>query len=422
MFTSESNVSSSWSSNLISRSASFNSTVMQSAPASPSEVPDWHKFLGVALALISACLIGSSFVLKKKGLLDSHSLTGGNIPLNIMPKSKKSTAATNVASTSTDSILNNTPPTPSPLLEQHQDSSNSTLTDRSNDRSCNRSIDSSTHHDPLINSNRDNDSNSCDIIDAEPGSFSSSPEVVPFRRPSSSSRFSAKSNRSHTHKRNGTRSSSKRTSKISEHNHQVVNDDPSQPSQVLDSVTDSIDVVHSSEHPPPSPAALKKSDNEPAKSSDLEFLKSKMWWTGMLLMLFGEILNFVAYAFAPAVVVTPLGAGSVVISAVLSHIFLKEKLNFTAKIGCAQCLLGAILLVMNVPADFSTTTISSFWDRAITPGYLSYTAINVVAILVLIFYAVPRWGSKWPIIYITICSLMGSFVVVACQGTRLQIF
>jgi uncharacterized membrane protein len=74
----------------------------------------------------------------------------------------------------------------------------------------------------------------------------------------------------------------------------------------------------------------------------------------MLLMLVGEIFNFAAYAFgitygsfnflAPAVLVTPLGALSVVVAAFLSTIFLKERLNFAGKIGCGQCVVGAIII------------------------------------------------------------------------------
>lgn len=41
----------------------------------------------------------------------------------------------------------------------------------------------------------------------------------------------------------------------------------------------------------------------------------------------GEVLNFAAYAFAPATLVTPLGALSVLFSALLSRYFLGERLN-----------------------------------------------------------------------------------------------
>ncbi|KAJ3109573.1 hypothetical protein HDU96_007176 [Phlyctochytrium bullatum] len=146
------------------------------------------------------------------------------------------------------------------------------------------------------------------------------------------------------------------------------------------------------------------------------YLKNALWWLGLILMLVGELCNVAAYAFSPAILVTPLGAVSVVISAVLSDFFLKEKLNFSAKIGCAQCLLGAVLLVVNSPASNTTTTIQSFWNFALDPIFLAYFFANCAGLAYLIFYAAPRWGERWPLIYISICSIMGSFVVVSMQG------
>lgn len=46
----------------------------------------------------------------------------------------------------------------------------------------------------------------------------------------------------------------------------------------------------------------------------------------------GEAANFAAYAFAPASLVTPLGALSVLISAVLASKYLNEKLNLLGKV------------------------------------------------------------------------------------------
>lgn len=47
----------------------------------------------------------------------------------------------------------------------------------------------------------------------------------------------------------------------------------------------------------------------------------------------GEAANLLAYAFAPAALVTPLGALSVLVAAVLSSRFLNEKLNFIGKVS-----------------------------------------------------------------------------------------
>lgn len=51
-----------------------------------------------------------------------------------------------------------------------------------------------------------------------------------------------------------------------------------------------------------------------------------------LLVGIGEAANFAAYAFAPASMVTPLGALSVLVAAILSSRFLNEKLNLLGKV------------------------------------------------------------------------------------------
>ncbi|KAG5548792.1 hypothetical protein RHGRI_014219 [Rhododendron griersonianum] len=43
------------------------------------------------------------------------------------------------------------------------------------------------------------------------------------------------------------------------------------------------------------------------------YLYEPLWWAGMITMIGGEIANFAAYAFAPAILVTPLGALSIII-------------------------------------------------------------------------------------------------------------
>lgn len=43
------------------------------------------------------------------------------------------------------------------------------------------------------------------------------------------------------------------------------------------------------------------------------YLKNMKWWAGMMTMTLGEAANFAAYSYAPAILVTPLGAGSVLV-------------------------------------------------------------------------------------------------------------
>lgn len=102
----------------------------------------------------------------------------------------------------------------------------------------------------------------------------------------------------------------------------------------------------------------------------------------------GEVANFAAYAFAPAILVTPLGALSVLIgyvklckrllelacssnatgSAVLGSYFLSERLGLLGKIGCALCLVGSVVIVLHAPPDKEIESINVMLEYAIQPG------------------------------------------------------
>lgn len=49
-------------------------------------------------------------------------------------------------------------------------------------------------------------------------------------------------------------------------------------------------------------------------------------------------------------------------------------------------------------------------------GFLVYGSMAVIVSLVLVFYCGPRWGKKNMLVYITVCSLIGSISVVFTQG------
>ena len=146
------------------------------------------------------------------------------------------------------------------------------------------------------------------------------------------------------------------------------------------------------------------------------YLKNAYWWTGMTLMIIGEICNFVAYAFVDAILVTPLGALSVVITTILSAIFLKERLSFVGKIGCFLCIIGAVVIVMNAPAESSAATIQEMKSFVIAPGFLSYAGVVIVGCVFIALWAGPRYGKKSMLVYLSICSLIGGLSVVATQG------
>ncbi|CAG8983299.1 hypothetical protein HYALB_00002737, partial [Hymenoscyphus albidus] len=146
------------------------------------------------------------------------------------------------------------------------------------------------------------------------------------------------------------------------------------------------------------------------------YLKNTFWWTGMILMIIGEICNFVAYAFTDAILVTPMGALSVVITAILSAIFLKERLSMVGKVGCFLCIIGSVVIVLNAPESSSAATIQEMQAFVIAPGFLSYAGVIIIACSFTAWWAGPRYGKKTMMVYISICSLIGGLSVVATQG------
>lgn len=146
------------------------------------------------------------------------------------------------------------------------------------------------------------------------------------------------------------------------------------------------------------------------------YLKNWLWWTGMTLMIIGEICNFVAYAFVDAILVTPLGALSVVITTILSAIFLKERLSLVGKIGCFLCIIGSVVIAMNAPEESSASTIQHMKGFVIAPGFLTYAGLVIVGCIFTAFWAGPRYGKKSMLVYISICSWTGGLSVVATQG------
>lgn len=146
------------------------------------------------------------------------------------------------------------------------------------------------------------------------------------------------------------------------------------------------------------------------------YLKNWYWWTGMTLMIIGEICNFVAYAFVDAILVTPLGALSVVITTILSAIFLKERLSFVGKVGCFMCIIGSVVIVMNAPSQSSAATIQEMKHFVVAPGFLTYAGLVILGCTFLAFWAAPRYGKKSMLVYLSICSFIGGLSVVATQG------
>ncbi|KAK9713752.1 hypothetical protein RND81_06G049400 [Saponaria officinalis] len=153
-----------------------------------------------------------------------------------------------------------------------------------------------------------------------------------------------------------------------------------------------------------------------AGSGGYSYLYEPLWWIGMITMFVGEIANFAAYAFAPAILVTPLGAVSIIISATLAHIILRERLHIFGVLGCILCVVGSITIVLHAPQERQIESVAEVWDLATEPGFLLYAILVLILASILIVRFAPLYGQTHVMVYIGICSLVGSLSVMGVKA------
>lgn len=135
----------------------------------------------------------------------------------------------------------------------------------------------------------------------------------------------------------------------------------------------------------------------------------------------GEVLNFTAYMFAPASLVTPLGALSVIVAAILSSRFLNERLNLLGKLGCFLCIIGSTIIVIHSPKETEIADLQILIEKAKDTTFIVYVLVIFAISAFIAFVLGPRAGHKNVVIYIMLCSAIGSLTVMSCKALGLAI-
>ena len=142
------------------------------------------------------------------------------------------------------------------------------------------------------------------------------------------------------------------------------------------------------------------------------FTRLPLWWVGMLLNVFGELGNLVAYGFAPASVVTPVGSVGVFCNAILASFFLKEPLRKRDLVGLCFIVAGVVLIVMGVPEAPGVLTAHVIAHEVMPHprcwAYLLALSLGVAALLVL---ARLGYGKRYLLVYLLLCSLISSVTI-----------
>ncbi|XP_030073022.1 NIPA-like protein 2 isoform X2 [Microcaecilia unicolor] len=145
------------------------------------------------------------------------------------------------------------------------------------------------------------------------------------------------------------------------------------------------------------------------------YIKSKLWWCGILLMGIGELGNFAAYGFAPVILIAPLGCTSVIGSSVISLLFLQETLRASDLIGGTVAVTGTYLLVTfstNATEELTGVKIQQYvvrWE------FLLYLILEIIIFCVLLYFYKIK-DKKHIVIVLMLVALLASATVISVKA------
>ncbi|EFP10543.1 CRE-NIPA-1 protein [Caenorhabditis remanei] len=107
--------------------------------------------------------------------------------------------------------------------------------------------------------------------------------------------------------------------------------------------------------------------------------------------------------------------------AILSSRMLNERLNLLGSIGCALCLLGSTVIVIHSPKEEEVGSMAELALKMKDAGFLIYVILIILATGFIVVYVAPRYGHSNILVYISVCSLIGSLSVLSVKGLGLAI-
>ncbi|CAI0438410.1 unnamed protein product [Linum tenue] len=129
------------------------------------------------------------------------------------------------------------------------------------------------------------------------------------------------------------------------------------------------------------------------------YLLEPLWWVGMVTMTS-------SYKFD---------------SAILAHFMLNERLPRMGVLGCVSCIVGSVVIVLHAPQEQPLNSVEEVWNLATQPAFLIYVAATISTVLALVLHFEPRFGQTNMLVYLGICSLMGSITVVSIKAIGIAI-
>ncbi|KAJ9661734.1 hypothetical protein H2201_006405 [Coniosporium apollinis] len=145
------------------------------------------------------------------------------------------------------------------------------------------------------------------------------------------------------------------------------------------------------------------------------YLKSPYWWIGIVLMTVGEAGNFLAYGFAPASIVSPLGVVALISNCMIAPFMLGERFRKRDLLGVAIAVAGAVTVVLSAKDSNPKLGPDEIWRLIATWEFETYLGITIVCIVGLMVVS-KRYGEKSIFIDLGLVGLFGAYTALSTKG------
>ena len=149
-------------------------------------------------------------------------------------------------------------------------------------------------------------------------------------------------------------------------------------------------------------------EEQPSEVEIKSYLRSPLWWAGQIMMTVGEAGNFLAYGFAPASIVSPLGVVALASNCIIAPFFLKEPFRKRDFFGVVIAIAGAVTVAMSANDNNPKLGPREIWALIATWEFETYLGLTCGAIVALVI-ASRKYGHKSIFIDLGLVGLFGEY-------------
>lgn len=136
------------------------------------------------------------------------------------------------------------------------------------------------------------------------------------------------------------------------------------------------------------------------------YLKSPYWWVGIVLMVICEMGNFMAYGFAPASIVSPLGVVALISNCIIAPCLLKEKFRKRDLWGVLISVAGAVVVVLSAKSSEEQIGPHEIWVMITRWEFELYLGLTI-SLIAGLMWASEQYGSRSILIDVGLVALLG---------------